>query len=336
MDTYDHYIGLDWAQRNMAIARMTRHSNKISTIDVKTDVEDLKIHLKSLKGRKILTFEETNPAQWLFTELSEYVDEILVCDPRRNHLLKEGGKSDKVDAEKLVQLLRAGLLKPVFHCSDEFVSFRKLISGYNDLVKMGVMQKNRRSAMFRAVGKNKKEKSLSGDSESFVLEGLDASISFYEKQKERYDRRLKSVVKAHKVTKNLSSIPGIGAVGSLTIASTVIDPSRFKDKSAFLSYCGLVKHEMMSGGRSYGRRPTRYSRQLKQAFKVAALTCLVNEHDQNPMYKYYLDLITKKGYEPSKARHALARRIAVLALGVMRSGKKLEEKELLKKQVQTN
>ena len=33
---------------------------------------------------------------------------MLVCDPRRNALLKEGNKSDKIDARKLADLLRTG------------------------------------------------------------------------------------------------------------------------------------------------------------------------------------------------------------------------------------
>ncbi len=67
---YDHYIGLDLAQQNMALAHMTRHSNEVDTIDVRSDISDLKDYLGRLRGTKILTFEETNPAQWLFTELS--------------------------------------------------------------------------------------------------------------------------------------------------------------------------------------------------------------------------------------------------------------------------
>jgi len=94
---YDHYIGLDWAQRNMAIARMTKHANKIVSIDVKSDVGDLKVYLKQLNGKKIITFEESCPAQWLYTELRSCVDEIVVCDPYRNHLLKEGVKTDIAD-----------------------------------------------------------------------------------------------------------------------------------------------------------------------------------------------------------------------------------------------
>jgi hypothetical protein len=33
----------------------------------------------------------------------------VVCDPRENALLKEGNKSDKIDARKLADLLRGGI-----------------------------------------------------------------------------------------------------------------------------------------------------------------------------------------------------------------------------------
>jgi len=39
----------------------------------------------------------------------------VVCNPRRNAFLKEGSKSDKVDARKLADLLRTGMLRPVYH-----------------------------------------------------------------------------------------------------------------------------------------------------------------------------------------------------------------------------
>jgi hypothetical protein len=39
----------------------------------------------------------------------------VVCDPRRNALLKEGSQSDRIDARKLSELLRANLLRSVYH-----------------------------------------------------------------------------------------------------------------------------------------------------------------------------------------------------------------------------
>ena len=150
---YDHYIAIDWSNINMAIARMTKKSNKITVIDVPSDIVELVIYLKNLKGTKILTIEETTTSQWLYTELNKYVDKILVCDPLRNRLLSEGPKTDKIDASKLVQLLKANLVKEVYHSTDKFLYLRRVISGYEDLVKAGVRLKNQRYALLRACGK---------------------------------------------------------------------------------------------------------------------------------------------------------------------------------------
>ena len=62
-----------------------------------------------------MTLEEGTWAAWLYDVLKPHVREIVVCDPRRNALLKEGSKSDKVDARKLAELLRSGMLPAVYH-----------------------------------------------------------------------------------------------------------------------------------------------------------------------------------------------------------------------------
>jgi hypothetical protein len=41
----------------------------------------------------------------LYDLLKPYVHEVLVCDPRKNALLKAGNKSDQIDARKLAELL---------------------------------------------------------------------------------------------------------------------------------------------------------------------------------------------------------------------------------------
>ncbi|NOT77741.1 MAG: transposase [Bacteriovoracaceae bacterium] len=155
---FNHYVAVDWAIANMAIARMTEKSDDIKVIDVPSSIKEMQIYLKNLKGTICLTFEETSTSQWLYTELKEYVDKLVVCDPYRNKLLSEGPKNDKIDAKKLVMLLRAGLLKEVFHSSDKFIELRKIVSGYEDTIKAGVRLKNQRSSMFRSVNKDHKKK----------------------------------------------------------------------------------------------------------------------------------------------------------------------------------
>ena len=35
---FSHYVAVDWAMSNMAVARMTEKSNKITTIDVPANI----------------------------------------------------------------------------------------------------------------------------------------------------------------------------------------------------------------------------------------------------------------------------------------------------------
>jgi hypothetical protein len=46
----------------------------------------------------------------LYDLLKPHVAHVVVCDPRKNALLKAGNKNDRVDARKLSDLLRAGAL----------------------------------------------------------------------------------------------------------------------------------------------------------------------------------------------------------------------------------
>jgi transposase len=327
---FDHYIALDWAQSNMAIGRMTKESSQVKVINVPAKLEELKLYLGRLKGKKILTFEETTTSQWLYVELKDYVDSILICDPYRNALLSEGAKTDELDAEKLARLLRANMLKPVFHSGDELITLRKIESGYEDLVKLGVRLKNQRSALFRAQGKAKRKEVLEDTASIFVIHGLDKQIESYEIEKKRYETKMESCRKKHFVMQCLDQIPGIGLIGALKIAARVVDAKRFTDQGHWLSYCGLVRCEKQSGGVSYGWRMPRYCRTLKSVFKTAAISVIVSGGKNNPLRDYYEFLLSEKRYAEHNARHALARRIAVIALGVMKSDKAYEAKRITK------
>lgn len=336
MKNYDHFIAVDWALSNMAIAKSTRHSEEIHCVDVVADVRELKTYLATLKGTKVLCFEESTPAQWLYVELKEYVDEVIVCDPYRNKLLCEGPKNDKIDAIKLLRLLRAGLLKPVYHSADSLISLRKIVNGYLDIVYAGVRAKNQRAALLRSYGLIAEEElSNASEVDYFVMSGYDSAIKNYENEKARYNRKFLSLASDIEIVKALKTVPGIGAVGAVKIAAIVVDARRFNNKGQFLSYCGLIRHDRVSGGRSYGKKTPRHSRVLKSVFKTAAVTVIQGRpgiytkalgETAGVLKDYYQMLIEKKNYPPYRARSAVARKIAIIALGVMKSGQKFDDR----------
>ena len=70
---------------------------------------------QGMRGTLQVTFEEGTHSAWLYDLLVRRVARLVVCNPRKNALLKSGSKSDAIDARKLAELLRAGLLSPVYH-----------------------------------------------------------------------------------------------------------------------------------------------------------------------------------------------------------------------------
>lgn len=328
MKQFDHYIAIDWSQDVLAISRITQSGKVHPTKTIPTDIGDVKLYLKQLKGSKILTIEESTASQWVYVELHSYVDELIICDPMRNRLLSEGSKTDQNDAEKLAQLLKNDLLKPVFHSIHEFIQYRTLVSAYTDLVISGVRLKNQRAALLRAGGKKKTAKKADTDAASFALQSFDLQIALYEEQKKLYESKFQTLTRKHALLKRLASLPGIGIIGAVKLAAIVVDAKRFPHKGRWLSYCGLVMHDRMSGGRLYGKKRTRYSRALKSVFKTAALSVIYKTTNQNEFKDYYEYLMAEKNYPEHQARHAVARRIAVIALGVMKSERSYQKRAL--------
>ena len=252
------------------------------------------------------------------------MDRIFICDPYRNKLLGEGPKTDKIDASKLVQLLKAGLMKEVYHTADRFIYIRRVVSGYEDMVKAGVRLKNQRYALLRACGKSGKEKkdiNLGTQGEQFVLECLDRQIKAYEEEKSGYEKEFVRLSRKYPEISHQRKIPGIGAINAVKIVSRVVSPYRFADKGHYLSYAGLIKLEKISGGRSDGKKNPRYCRQLKSVYKSGVLAAIGGN---NPINDYYEYLVREKNYPEHNARNKACRRLAILSLGVLRSGKKYQ------------
>ncbi len=334
---YDHYIALDWSNKVMAFSRSSKGSLEIDTREIPSDIREFRVYLDSLRGSKILTFEESTPAQWLYTELRECVDEIIVCDPYRNRLLSEGPKTDKIDSQKLLKLLKSDLLKPVYHSAEKYLGYRVLVSGYRDLVQRGVRLKNQKSALENHGGwKRKDSKGVVSEESLFVIRSLESHLKIYEEQKKIFEKKFLELCQEPGPLKHLKSIPGIGNIGAIKVAAMVVDAKRFPDKYDFWSYCGLVKHDRMSGGKSYGKKNTRFSRTLKEVFKTAAMCC-TQKNRENPFYDYYHFLMKEKSKPDWQARHLVARRISAIALGVLRTNKPFnKQQEAQKANLQNN
>jgi len=109
------YIGMDVHKEAVEIAVQNGTGKQVMESIVETQASSILQFIQGLQGELHVTREEGTWAAWLYDLLQPHVQQVLVCDPRRNALLKEGNKSDKIDARKLADLLRTGMLRPVYH-----------------------------------------------------------------------------------------------------------------------------------------------------------------------------------------------------------------------------
>jgi transposase len=119
---------------------------------VETKASSILQFLHGLRGELHISWEEGTWAAWLHDLLQPLGAQVLVCDPRRNALLKEGSKSDKVDARKLADLLRTGMLRPVYHGENGLRTLRELGRSYQTISQDLHRVMNRLKALYRGWG----------------------------------------------------------------------------------------------------------------------------------------------------------------------------------------
>ena len=129
------YIGLDVHKEAIAIAVVNGAGKLVMESIVENKSSTVLDFLHGLRGELHVTLEEGTWAAWLCDVLKPHVREMVVCNPRRNALLKEGSKSDKIDARKLAELLRAGLLRAVYHGENGLQTLRELARSYLTISK---------------------------------------------------------------------------------------------------------------------------------------------------------------------------------------------------------
>jgi len=104
--------------------------------------------IRGLHGTVSLTFEEGMSAAWLHDLLKPHVSRLVVCDPRKNALLKDGTKSDRIDARKLAELLRGNQLHPVYHGEHGVRTLKELGRSYLTITQDVTRVMNRIKAVY--------------------------------------------------------------------------------------------------------------------------------------------------------------------------------------------
>ena len=146
------YIGMDVHKEAISIAVLNSSGKLVMECTIETKAITILDFLKGLRGSLHVTFEEGTWAAWLYDLIKPHVTELVVCNPRRNALLKEGSKSDRIDARKLAELLRSNMVRSVYHGEHGVRTLKELARSYLTISKDLGRVMTRVKAIYRSWG----------------------------------------------------------------------------------------------------------------------------------------------------------------------------------------
>src|SRR5712664_4524384 len=150
--TSTKYIGMDVHKESISIAVMNAAGKLVMECVIETKASTILQFIHGLRGDLHVTFEEGTWAAWLYDLLKPHVTEVVVCNPRKNALLKDGSKSDRIDARKLAEQLYMNKIKSVYHGEHGLRTLKELARSYLTITKDLTRVMNRLKALYRSWG----------------------------------------------------------------------------------------------------------------------------------------------------------------------------------------
>jgi transposase len=331
------YIGLDVHKESISIAVMNSTGKIVMECVIETKASTILQFIHGLSGDLHVTFEEGTWAAWLYDLLKPHVTEVLVCNPRKNALLKDGSKGDKIDARKLAELLRLNNLKSVYHGENGIRTLRELARSYLTIAKDVTRVMNRLKALYRSwaipcpgnevYAPRHRSEWLGKIREAGVrrrAEHYYQQLDVLRSLRQEVRRDLLAESKKHKAWKLLRQIPGIGPIRAALLIAIMQTPHRFRTKRQLWNYSGLglethdsAQYCVVEGQLQRSKKPVtlrglnkNHNHDLKDIFKGAAMRVSTAT---GPLYDFYEALLAK-GRKPTMARLTLARKIAAITL----------------------
>ena len=258
------YIGMDVHKDTVSVAVMNAAGKVVMESILETKAATLLLFIRGLRGTLLVTLEEGTWAAWLYELLKPHVTQVTVCNPRKNALLRWGNKGDRIDAQKLAELLRQGSLSSVYHGEKGLRTLRELSRSYLTITKDLTRVMNRLKALYQSWGigcsgtqvyaprhrvewlSRIKEAGVRSRAE-FTYHQLDGLQAL----RQAVRRELLAESRKHRATKLLRQIPGIGPIRAALVVALLQTPDRFRTRRQLWAYSGLAIETHGSGEYCY-------------------------------------------------------------------------------------
>lgn len=261
-----YYIGMDIHKKTISFCIKKQDGTIVEQGTVTANRGALKKWAESLACPWIGAMEATIFTGWIYDFLKPYAEDLKVANSQMlKAIVSSKKKNDRIDAQKIADLLRCDLLPECYMLSEEIRELRRILRFRNLMVREACRMQNKASGLLMECGAEYSKRKLHGkkyfntliDSLEEIPESvitlLQISRSGYEmfqKSQKALVRSLKNNSSIRKRVELLMSIPGVGEITALTWVLEVGDPMRFSSVKKAVSFCGLCSAQRESAGQN--------------------------------------------------------------------------------------
>jgi len=289
--------------------------------------------VKPLEGPCKAVFESSSNWHVLYDLLgaTDGVCEVILAHPLKVKLICAAHlKNDKVDAQRLAQLLRLDMVPRAHATGPESRAIKELVRQRAAWVGMRTRIRNRTHRLLGAVPEHVKlpqATDVFGGKSLKAMRSLKLPAPFdlqlrqnlgmlehIGTQTGEIEKELQKLMRNHPDISLLATEPGLGKVLACVIAAEVDGTERFPKKSKFIAYCGLAPTTKGSAGISHqGRMIQACNKWLKWAFIEGAWVAMNCDGYLGGRYKR----LRTGGKPPNTAITNVARRMAQIAWEIL-------------------
>ena len=322
----NYYAGIDVSLEQSSVCVVDASGKLIREAKVASEPQALIDWFGSLGFDLVRIGLEAGPlSQWLYAGMKQagLAVELLETRHVRDAFKAMPVKSDRNDARNIAQLMRLGWFRPV-HCKSisaqevrAMLTARKLVqSKLRDIemslrgtlrgfgLKVGTTTLPRFAARIRElVGEN--------ETLQIIADSLLAVHAVLLREFRGFEKRLRLMARSNVEAQLLMTAPGVGAIVSLTVASAIDDPARFKSSKQVGAHFGMTPKKYQSGETDITGRISKIGdKGVRTALYQAAHIVLTRPVKGSALKSWAMRLAKRVGMR--KAKVALARKLAVI------------------------
>jgi transposase len=337
------YVGLDVSGKSIVAYAVTERKRCVFEGEQPASRAGLRTLLRQVgAGAMLVAFEAGNQMKWIAETLKKVAEvQVHVVHPNEVKWITESrGKTDRVDAKKLAELARAGILPRAVHVVGGVVrELRELVSARQQLQCKRVALINTIRGYVYQEGQRLREKFFAGTTWRaklarlsvsaplrLILETFMTSIDALVAAEQRLTAQLEAIEDPRCTL--LESIPAIGPLSARVLVGALDEARRFDDQKAVANYGALTPTIYQSGEvRQLGHINRDGRLEVRRVLLQCAHTVArMKSHGAKPLQQFFARVAARRGKKIAVV--ALARKLLTTAYGVLKSGERYDPRKL--------